>query len=67
MLASDSLYTLTLSNLKPSPVGFFDLNTIEGLTVRPTDSVLIGISTSTLTSTLFRIDPILGKCKADDF
>ena len=38
--ASESLYTISLANLKPLPVGKFEgTNKIEGLTISPTDSV----------------------------
>jgi hypothetical protein len=59
---SDSLFTLTLSNPTAAPVGGFEGVKIEGLTIRPTDSVLIGISTNTQYSRLYRIDPVLGEC-----
>jgi len=59
---SDSLFTLTLSNLTAAPVGGFDEVKIEGLTIHLPDSVLIGISTTTQSSTLYRIDPVLGAC-----
>ena len=61
--ASDSLYNFNLSNLTATSVGCFDGPQIEGLTIRPTDSVLIGISTTSgVSSTLYRIDPIIGGC-----
>ena len=57
--ASDSLYTSSLSNLNTSSVGWFEGSQIQGLAIRPTDSVLVGISTGA-TSTLYKIDPIIG-------
>ncbi len=59
---SDSMFTFTLSSLNPSPVGSFDGIKIEGITTRPSDSVVIGISTTTQASILYRIDPVLGAC-----
>ena len=59
--ASDSLYSMNISNLTASSIGWFDGPRIDGLAVRPTDSVLVGISTST-SSTLYKIDPIVGGC-----
>jgi hypothetical protein len=60
--ASDSLYTSSLSNLATVPVGWFEGTQIQGLTIRPTDSVLIGISISAANSILYEIDPLLGGC-----
>ncbi|MBE0539158.1 MAG: T9SS type A sorting domain-containing protein [Ignavibacterium sp.] len=61
--ASDSLYTCTLSNLNASPVGWFEGTQIQGLTIRPVDSVLIGLATAgAQSSMLYKIDPIIGGC-----
>ena len=60
--AKDTLYTYSLSNLNASLVGWFEGTQIQGLTIRPTDSVLIGISTSAANSILYRIDPLIGGC-----
>ena len=54
--ASDSLYTFTPTNLPPIAVGDLDGVKIQGLTISPLDSVLIGISNSIL----YKIDPIVG-------
>jgi hypothetical protein len=59
--ASDSLYTSSLSNLNTSSVGWFEGTQIQGLAIRPSDSLLIGISTGA-SSTLYKIDPIIGGC-----
>jgi photosystem II stability/assembly factor-like uncharacterized protein len=58
--AAESLYTFTLANLNAMPVGDFDRIRIVGLTISPTDSVLFGISTNTVSSVLYKIDPIVG-------
>ena len=60
--AKDTLYNYSLSNLNASLVGWFEGTQIQGLTIRPTDSVLIGISTSAANSILYRIDPLIGGC-----
>ena len=60
--ASDSLYTLDFANFNPMPVGSFEGPQINALTLNPADTVLIGISTGTSSSTLYKIDPILGGC-----
>ncbi len=60
--ASNSLYTFDFSNPTPVLVGSFEGPEINGMTVNPIDSVLIGISMGTSSSTLYRIDPVLGGC-----
>jgi hypothetical protein len=60
--ASDSLYTIDFSDLTPIPVGSFEGPEIDGMAVNPIDSVLIGISMGTSSSTLYKIDPVLGGC-----
>jgi photosystem II stability/assembly factor-like uncharacterized protein len=58
--AAESLYTFTLANLNAIPIGEFDGLQIDGLTISPSDSVLIGISTNADSSILYKIDPLVG-------
>jgi hypothetical protein len=58
--ASDSLYTIDFSNYNPTSLGSFEGPEIDAMAVNPIDSVLVGISMGTSSSTLYKIDPILG-------
>ena len=60
--AADSLYTINFSNYNPTSLGSFEGPEIDGMAVNPVDSVLIGISMGTSSSTLYKIDPILVGC-----
>jgi len=60
--AADSLYTINFSNYNPTSLGSFEGPEIDGMAVNPVDSVLVGISMATSSSTLYKIDPILGGC-----
>ena len=56
--ASDSLFTIALSNLSVTPVGNFDGKIMEGLSVMPDDSIFVGVAAPLL----YKIDPIVGGC-----
>jgi hypothetical protein len=60
--ASDSLFTIDFSDLTPVSVGSFEGLEISAMAVNPADTVLIGISIGTSSSTLYKIDPVVGGC-----